>query len=177
MEIVCVDTQILYWAIVGKASRGAEELIAPATDFLHWLDSQEVRIIIPTIVVGELLVPVLEPDAASTLNQFKQDWMIVEFDIKAAMIFARIRREHITNKRYDDIRAIHPEATKKEMDADTMIIATAISHGATKIYSHNINLRKLAEGHITALSFEDVDFQMELRMPERDEEENDEEQE
>lgn len=167
MEVVCVDTQILYWAIVGKAVYGTEQLIAPATDFMEWLDQQEVRIIIPTIVIGELLVPLQEPEYIPTLAKLKQDWMIVEFDLKAAAIFAKIRNDHIVNKRYEKIRKIHPDLTKKELDADTMIIATAISHGATKLYSHNEGLRKLAQGHIIALDFEGTGYQRSLGMPER----------
>src|SRR5258706_8215350 len=129
MDIVCVDTQILFWAITGKASRGAENFVAPATDFMRWLERQDVRIIIPTIVVGEMLVPIDESDHAKTLSKFKEDWMIVEYDIKAASIFARIRPDHIENKRYDDIRKILPHVTMHELEADTMIIATAIAHG------------------------------------------------
>ncbi|MBI1278920.1 MAG: PIN domain-containing protein [Anaerolineaceae bacterium] len=171
MEVVCVDTQILYWAIVGKSVRGSENLIAPATDFMKWLDKQEATIIIPTIVAGEMLVPVDENDYAKVLGKLKEDWRIVEFDLKAAAIFARIRKEHIINKRYQDIRLIHPDLTRKELDADTMIIATAISHGATKLYSHNDGLRELAKGHIIALSFEDENYQLGLNMPERENDE------
>src|SRR5258708_24067401 len=118
MDVVCIDTQILYWAIVGKAVTGSENLISPAVDFMNWLDAQDVRIIVPTIVIGELLVPINEIDHSKILDKFKEDWIIVEYDLKAASIFARIRHDHITNKRYEDIRKIHPDLTKRELVAD-----------------------------------------------------------
>lgn len=171
MDIVCIDTQILYWAVVGKATHGAESFVAQASDFMSWLDQQDVRIIIPTIVVGEMLIPIEERDIPETLSRFKEDWIIVEYDIRAALEFARIRRDHIENKRYDDIKKMLPDITKKELVADTMIIATAIAHGAVRIYSHNVGLRHLAEGHIIALSFEDETYQLGLQLKEKEDHE------
>jgi predicted nucleic acid-binding protein len=163
MPIVCLDTQILYWAVVKKAVPGAEKLISLASDFVKWLDSQpNTTIIVPTIVVGEMLIPVPEDEHPKVLAQFRQDWMIVEYDLKAASIFAKLRREHITQKRFKDLRNLHPDTTKKELVADAMIIATAIAHGAEKLYSHNKDLRALAEGFIPTASFEDETFQRSL---------------
>lgn len=163
MSIVCLDTQILYWAIVRKAVPGSEKLIPIAKDFVRWLDSQEnTAIIIPTIVVGEMLIPLPEDEHSKLLAQFTKDWMIVEYDLKAASIFARMRRDHITQKRFKELRNLHPDVTKKELVADGMIIATAIAHGAEKLYSHNRDLRILAEGYITTASFEDESFQRSL---------------
>jgi hypothetical protein len=168
MDIVCVDTQILFWSLGGKVAKGAETIAPRAIAFMKWLDKQDVRIVIPTIVIGEMLIPVDEQDHPAVLSKLKQDWIIAEFDLRAAVIFARIRREHIQNRRYEDMRNLLPDVTKKELDADTMIIAIAIAQSATKIYSHNKNLRTLAEGHIVALSFEDENYQLSLDMPDKD---------
>jgi hypothetical protein len=163
MEIVCLDTQILYWAIVQKAVPGSEQLIPLAKDFIRWLDSQEgIEIIIPSIVVGEMLVPIPDDMQTEVLSQFNQDWMVVDFNLRAALFFARMRRDHIIQKRFKDIRQLHPDVTKKELVADCMIIASAVAHGATKLYSHNRDLCKLAEGYITTAGFDDESFQLSL---------------
>ena len=172
MEVVCLDTQILYWGIIGKAAPGAESFIAPAIDFLKWLNDQDVRVVVPTIVVAEMLVPIPEYDHPDVLSKFRADWMIVEFDLRAASIFARMRYDHVVNKRMQDIRSLHPDVTKKELVADVMIIATAISHGATKLYSHNVDMRKLAEGHIVVQSFDDVQFQISMDLEIEEDEED-----
>jgi hypothetical protein len=46
-------------------------------------------------------------------------------------------------------------ATRKELNADMMIIATALAHDATIIYSHDKALRAMADGHIIAKDFTD----------------------
>ena len=162
MSVVCVDTQIIYWAITGKASRGAEELTKPARDFMKWLDAQRHHIIIPSIVVGEMLVPIPDDEVGEVLARFNQDWMIVDYDLRAARVFSRMRRDFIANKRFDDIRQLSPDTTRKELNADSMIIATAISNGADIIYSHNKDLRSVAEGWIKARDFLEEDFQLSL---------------
>lgn len=166
MPIICLDTQILYWGIVKKAARGAENLIVPAGQFLKWIETQQYDIIIPTIVLGEMLIPIPDDEQGKVLAQFKQDWMLVDFDTKAALIYAQMRRNHITQKRFKDLRHLHPDVTKKELVADAMIIATAIAHGAEKIYSHNEDFLALAEGFIDADNFLGVPFQ--LSLPEDD---------
>ena len=167
MIIVCIDTQILFWATVKKAARGAEQFIPLATDLMRWIEQQKHQIIVPTIVIGELLIPVAEQDQATVLKQLSQDWMIVEYDLRAARIFAKMRRDQITRDRLHDLRQMFPDVTKKELVADLMIIATAMAHGAETIFSHNKDLRALAEGSIDTKSFEDVPLQLSLDLGEQ----------
>jgi predicted nucleic acid-binding protein len=166
MSVVCIDTQILYWAVVGKAAIGATKLIKPARDFMKWLEEKNHHIIIPSIVVGEMLVPVQEINVPTMLARFNEDWMVVDYDMRAARHFAQMRRDHATKKRFIDIRDLHPDITKKELVADVMIIATAIAHSADILYSHNEDLLKLADGWIVAKNFMDEQFQ--LSLPEED---------
>ncbi len=166
MSIVCLDTQILYWAIVKRAVQGSEKLVPMAVDFLKWLEKQDHTIILPTIVVGEMLIPVSPEQRPNVLAQFRKDWVIVEYDLKAATTFASMRYDHIMKKRLQDMRTMHPDLTKKELVADLMIIATAISHGADTMYSHNKDLRELAEGYIVAKDFMDENFQISMNLNE-----------
>lgn len=166
MAVICLDTQILYWGIVKKATRGAEHLVEPAGQFLKWLENQAHDIIIPTIVLGEMLIPIPDDEQGSVLAQFKRDWMIVDYDSQAALQYAKMRRDHIAQKRFKDLRRLHPDTTKKELVADATIIATAIAHGADKIYSHNEDFLALAQGFIPAENFINVPFQ--LGLPDND---------
>lgn len=168
MSIVCVDTQILYWSIVKKASRGAENLMPLASDFMKWLETKEHTLIIPSIIVGEMLIPIPEDEKMSVLKQFSEDWIIVEYDLKAATIYAKLRCEHIVKNRLHDIRKLHPDVTKKELVADLMIISTAIANDAEIIYSHNEDLRNMAEGYLLAKNFLDENFQTSMNLSELD---------
>lgn len=159
-----MDTQILSWAIIGKAVRGTEQLIPLAVDFMKWLEKQDTNIIVPSIVIGELLIPVPKEDQISVLTQFNKDWIIVDYDLRAATIFAQLRREHMIQTRFKELRNLYVDSTKKELSADVMIIAAAIAHGAGKIYSSDKKLISLAQasGMIEAENFQEVSFQRSL---------------
>ena len=160
IEVVSVDTQILSWAIIGKSVKGSEPFIPLARDFMGWLDKQNVTILVPTIVISEMLVSVDPIDIPTVMKKFKSDWVTIDFDFVSAVKYAAIRRDHIINKRYDDIRKIYPDCTKRELDADTKIIANAIAHGATTIYSEDARFLSVAEGYINARHMQDESFQL-----------------
>lgn len=168
MSVVCVDTHLLFWAIIGRATPGTERLIPHASGFMKWLEQQQAHVMIPTIVVGELLVAVPDEDRPAVLSQFSQDWLIVDYNLTAAAFFAHMRRHHIIQKRFKDLRALYPGTTRKELVADVMIIATAMAHGAEVIYSHDKSVLTLAEDFIRAEDFLDVPIQLDL--PENDNE-------
>ncbi len=165
MSTVCIDTQILYWSVVKKAAPGAEELMPLAGDFMKWIDANQHNVLIPTIVVGEMLIPIPDQDMPKVLEQFSADWMIVPYDLKAANIFSRLRREIIIKNRIHDIRKLHPDVTKRELSADLMIVATAIANEVDCLYSHNEDMRSIAEGFIITKNFLDENFQMSMRLP------------
>lgn len=162
MTIVCIDTQVLYWAVVQRAPNGRDDLVRMSIDFMEWIQKQKADVIIPTIVVGEMLVPIPEDEHIKVMTTFNRDWMIVEYDLRSAREFARLRQNQLIKERFKDIREIHPDVTRKELVADAMIIATAIAHGAEVIYSHNRDLRSLAEGFIRAENIDNAGFQMSL---------------
>ena len=167
MSVVCVDTQILYWAI---EFRGTEDrqLLVFAREFMRMLDTRGDRIIVPSIVVGEMLIPIEEGRVRFVLNQFKSDWRIVEYDLRCALQFSRMRRDHALKTRVKSLQELEG-CTRKELHADAMIIATAIANGASIIYSHDEPLRTLAEGWIEAKDFMDENIQSPMDFGENDE--------
>lgn len=163
MAIVCLDTQVLYWGIRGHSNPVKDErLIQHAMGFLRWLKEERHDVIIPSIVVGEMLVAIPEDEMAEVLARFDRDWIVAAYDIRAAYHFAVMRRDHITQKRVKELRKLDPSVTRRELHADQMIIATAIAHGANTVYSHDNKLLSLAGQWIDAQNYLDIAVQKEL---------------
>lgn len=166
MDIACIDTQILFWAIIKSPPKGNEHLVSTATDFIKWVEEQQYRVIVPSIVIAELLIPVPPEDHPTVMAQMTQDYRIIPFDLVAAQKFAELRRSHIIkNRLHHLIDSNRPGATREALKADVMIIATALVNNAKVLFSHNKDLRKLAEGYIETKSFDDVSFQRSMQFP------------
>ncbi len=89
MKTVCLDTHILIWGIKEESSPGQENMIPKAKLFLKWLDDNGIMAIIPSVVIGELLMPVppeKHDEVYGILNKFR----IASFDAAAASCFAKI---------------------------------------------------------------------------------------
>ncbi|MBK8022058.1 MAG: PIN domain-containing protein [Chloroflexi bacterium] len=163
MRIVCLDTQVLYWGIIGRASRGQDELIPRARDFLIGLTADEnTHVIIPSIVVGELLAFVPEAEQSNVLARLQQDWLIVDFDARAALVFGQMRSNRFVQEQFKTLRLDGPDLNRRALIADCLIVATAIAHEAEVLYSDDRALLRLAEGWISAKRFEDEPYQMRL---------------
>ncbi len=153
MSTVCLDTQIIYWGLVGRApSAKQHHLVDHAQTLFRQLDAEGHHVLVPTIVVGELLVPLPEAERAFFLEEISKAWMLVGYNVQAALWFARIRGDKITEKR---LRTLQKEAhaTRKELVADVMILATALAHHADILYSHDAKLRHLATDWLETKDF------------------------
>jgi predicted nucleic acid-binding protein len=142
MPLVCFDSMILIWGI---QEHGQEEEVAQAKAFLDHLDKQGTKALIPSVVVAEFLTGI--PTAAHTTiaDLLERHFITAAFDLKASMHFARIwqdrdQRGVITLLKQRD------RATRAELKADCMIVATAVAQGASCIYSHDDNLAGFANG-------------------------------
>lgn len=166
MSVVCVDTQILIWAIRGVGAN--EYKLTMAKEFMKLLDARKDRIIIPYIVVGEMLVPVEEWNIKQVVSQYKSDWRIAEYNMACAIQFAKMRRNHALEQRRISLQQVE-KRTRAELIADVMIIATAIAYDADIIYSHDEPLRKLAKDWIEAKDFLDENLQFPMELPSSDE--------
>src|SRR4051812_27070279 len=99
MTVICIDTQILFWALVKKPPKNNEHLVRTATDFMKWVDQQKHQVILPTIILGEMLVAVPKEDHPSVLKQINRDWRVVEYDLPASVRFAVLQQDHIIKNR------------------------------------------------------------------------------
>jgi predicted nucleic acid-binding protein len=161
MSIVCLDTQVIRWGVMREPSKtpDAAMLVEKAIFFIDWLDQQRSEVILPAFVIGELLVTVPEREHPRILNQLNEDWMIVDYDLRAAQQFAIMRYNQALKPIMDEIKQGNPYATRKQMIVDAMIIATAIVHGAEKIYSHDEGFVKMASSYLPAENFLDISVQ------------------
>lgn len=86
-----------------------------------------------------------------------ENYFIAPFDQKAALHYARMWNSRDHQKTVGELKA--SGLTKREIDADRMIIATAVAHQAECIYSHDKDLRKFATGFCDAFDIPTIPTQ------------------
>jgi predicted nucleic acid-binding protein len=162
-EVVCLDTNILIWAIKEQATPGQEAMIARAKRFLRKLDQDGAQVIIPSLIIAELLMPVPVEHHAAFTNLIERSFIVAPFDVKAAIHFVRIWQQ---KRKHESIRElVEAGKTKGELKADAMIVAIAVSQGASCLYTHDGPMRKVADGFIRVSDIPDVAEQADLPLP------------
>jgi predicted nucleic acid-binding protein len=149
--LVCFDTNILIWGVREKSTAGQEHMIALAKEYIRGLSEIKARILLPTTVVAEYLIP-CDDDSRQKQLAILEDHIIAPFDVPAATLAAAIqsRRDLIDRIRKDHI------ASRIAIKADCQIIAIAKTVGSDMIVSHDEALRKLAKDYITAVDLEEA---------------------
>lgn len=143
MSLICIDTQILIWAMKEEATDGQESMILRSQALIDRLDKSNKKILIPAVVVGEFLIRMPDETHQTTANLLGRDFMVAAYDIRAAVYFAKLCRE----KSHD--RDLHNSGmTRQELRADRMIVATALAFGAECIYSHDRGVQTFGDGFI-----------------------------
>lgn len=160
MRLVCLDTQILIWGVQKPArSQREREMVRHATAFLKGLDQAGVKPFVPAIVVGELLCPVPVAKHAKALDVLSRGFVIGAFDAMAASQFATLWQ---LRKRDKTLEVLKNDATREELKADLMILATALSRKVPVLYTHDKPLTKLATGLIIVREVPRSQEQLEL---------------
>lgn len=147
MECVCLDTHILIWGIKEECKKGQEDMISKAKAFLKWLDDEKIKPLIPTVVLGELLMPIPSEKHNEYISIFQNNFLIVSYDVAAASCFAKIWHSKIDNKTIEKIKTDH-KLSRSEIKADLQIVAIAVTQKVSCIYSYDSNVKKFAEGYI-----------------------------
>jgi len=163
MSIACIDTNVLSYALLETKSTPDERLILRAKHLFKKLADEGTKIVIPTIVVGEFLLAIMDDDIkAQLLSSFQKDWRIIDYNLRAAAYFATISQQEITRSRKKALRQQDPNITRNELKADVMIIGTAIAYNANIIYSTDARLKTMAEDFITVQGLPDSNIQLPL---------------
>ncbi|MFC1549464.1 type II toxin-antitoxin system VapC family toxin [Nitrospirota bacterium] len=160
MKLVCLDNHILIWGIKEEATEGQEEMIPKAKRFFKWLEDEGVKVLIPANVIAEFLMLIPHEEHGKVIALFDKHFIVVPFDTAAASCFAGIWRE-----RNDDgtIELVKKKGvTKNKITFDCQIVAIAVTHGASCIYSHDEDIEKFAGSHIEVKQMPEIFEQMYL---------------
>lgn len=146
MNLVCFDSHVLVWGVKEQATPGQEEMIPRTKAFIRKLQEDRIHVLIPSVVIAEFLMPIPLDVHATVINLFDRAFVVVPFDAAAASQFARIWS---SNKGQELVSSlIRNGSTRAELKTDSLIVATAVSHNAECIYSHDDGVKAFAQGFI-----------------------------
>ncbi len=146
MALVCFDTHFVIWGFKQEATSGQEDYIARALYVIQQCEERGDNIAIPAIVLGELLSNIPEEMRADFIRGFEQGLVVLPFDARAALVYARMWAKR---KRF-------AEYTREETKADYMIAATAVANQCSRIYSNDEGLKAFASDHIPVVSIAEI---------------------
>lgn len=131
--MVVFDTNAMIWAVKRMASSGQEGMIARSIALVQKLEASKTEIGIPAPVLAEFLSPFAIGKRTEAYNLISDQFFVIPFDAKAAMIASEIRHEKDMLGGLVDEYALNRNVIK----ADILIMGTAIASGATEIFSHD----------------------------------------
>jgi len=163
VSVVCLDTQVLTWAIQAIHGQRSpirpdpgtlttaekaewEERKAQALGLLSKIDDEGDTASLPAVVVGELLCAVPVPRHAKLLGVLGARFLVHPYDAPSAALYGQLWVERHKDGTASALRAA--ARPRGAINADLMIVATAMRWKAVRIYSHDGGMKKLAEGHI-----------------------------
>lgn len=146
-KLFALDNHILIWGIKGFAEEDQQDKIPQAKEFLKRCKEDNIILMIPSIVAGEFLTATEPEHHAAVARMLSDMCWIPPYDLASSIQFARLWREKKQNGVIDNISK-NLGATRQEIKADGMIVATAIRHNADAIYSYDGKLKSFANGNI-----------------------------
>ena len=161
MKIYCFDTQVLIWGIKEDCTTGQEDMIPRTKHFIESIGEDTV-VLIPTIVLAEFLMRIPQDQHAMVINLCNKSFNIAPFDPLCASKYSTIWN---TNKPTGDSKKILANgATRAELKADSLIVATAVTKKAECIYSRDNGIKNFAKGFIEVsdIPFNPQNFKMKL---------------
>jgi predicted nucleic acid-binding protein len=150
LDLVCLDTHILIWGIKEEASPERVEMIPRAKYLFSEFTKAHTKALIPSVVIGEFLLRIPASMHITVLNLMREIFITAPYDLQAAARFASLWQERSANNLIKDLQD-ELQATRAELRADCMIVATAITHKASCIYSHDRKLKAFAGNAISVI--------------------------
>ena len=154
--MICFDTHVLIWGVQEKGKAGQQHLVERAKRYIHHLDQQNERIMIPAPVVGEYLVGFNGEALAKQKNLIQRYFFVPSLDFHAAAIQAEIEGDRDLLKRIQAGNGLD----RQQLRVDSQIIAIALINKAKKIISHDPHMRELANGRIRVEEIPEIMEQM-----------------
>jgi predicted nucleic acid-binding protein len=164
VDLVCLDTHILIWGMQEHASPGQEDLIQRAKYLFSELTQAKTKALVPSVVIGEFLLGIPVTTHPTVLNIMRQTFITAPYDLQAAARFAALWHEREASNLIKTLRD-ERQATRAELRADCMIVATALAQQAACIYSHDRTLATFAGDAIPVLELPHEQGQLPLGLP------------
>lgn len=138
MRKICVDTDILWWYILGETKNINNDEFSNAKYLFNWFENEGKMVVIPSIVVGELLSSVDDIDKREEISDFINDnFEVLQYDIISARTFADIQVEKNKEKNILESYRKNNNVLKCKMKNDWNIASCAISNNCDAIFSNN----------------------------------------
>lgn len=153
MSLVCFDTHVVIWGIKQEAVLSQQDMISRAKYLIDKCEEQKKRVLVPSIVVAELLIKIAPAKHQVFIKSMEKKFIVPPFDTQTASHFARIWQK---NEGSFKGLVASGEATRQELKADLMILATAVAKKAWCIYSTDPHMKKLAAGFVDVLDLPEV---------------------
>lgn len=160
MSLVCLDTNIIKWGILGEVpdTERPEAFTSRSLALVQQLYSSKSEFLLPTVVLGELLVRIPAAKHDEVLRKFDRSWRFTDYDQGAARTFSEIRARMKEIRELDTARTGRQSIARCELGPDAMIVATAIVNEVDVIYTGDENFVKLAQGFIGVEYLFDLDL-------------------
>ncbi len=154
MMLVCLDTHILIWGVLGQAKATQQEMIDRAQRFLRSLDKEKARVLIPPTVVAELVWKVPEERHPEVLRVLQQRFVLGVLDAAGACLSAAIARKNDG--------AVKGAPGRETIRSDCQLVAVAVAYKAEKIYSNDPDIKRLAQGFVQVEELPNIPEQQKL---------------
>jgi predicted nucleic acid-binding protein len=114
-----------------------EESIRRSKYLLRELSDPEIHVVVPMICVAEVIAPLPDAKRGEFIAELQERFVLQPFDTRAAAIAAKLRELSASAGK-------DTQYGRLVLKADTLIVASAKSAGATVFYTNDVNCRKLA---------------------------------
>lgn len=128
-------------------------MIDRAQYLIEQCEEKKDKILVPSIVVAELLMGTNSAKHEQLIQLLERRFIIPPFDVQASAFFAKIWRQNKTTRK---VLIAEGLATRAELKADSMIVATAVAKKAWCIYSMDPHIRKFADGFVSVLTIPEL---------------------
>lgn len=138
--IVALDSNILMWGIRKK---GDPNKVRYARYLFQGLQEENAQIILPSVAVAEFLIPFkLSKEREAVIAEMRKRFIIAPFDARAAAISVELWHDGKKS------REKKQPGARAYLRADSMIVATAYSHGAQVFYTDDVDCANMARKRI-----------------------------
>lgn len=152
MAIVCFDTHVLIWGVKNEASSSQPSMIERAIALIQQCTDRKDVVLVPAVVVGEALCNVPAVMQESLFRTLSEQFLIVPYDARAALINARIWQEQEIPRK--ELRA--QQVARQAIKVDIQIAAIAVANGCSILYTEDGPLYELAHHYLDVKKISEV---------------------